>query len=238
MTRSLSSESAGCSTWILILQSFILHLYSQFTRKSRQISLIMVDAEAGSAVLNSTQAMSEGNGGYNAVGDGSGEQIDSSDEYDPAQDVQDFSFPAPQNQASSVESSNNASRPSSAIPQQLSTQGLESHAVSDATHRQHLHQDSMKLPTMVDTIINGANSTALPVPSATGILKARLPHDTLGILEDRIKEDEKGDLDTWLNLIAEYKRRNKLDDVRKIYDRFFTIFPQAVSAQFYVYGLH
>ena len=36
--------------------------------------------------------------------------------------------------------------------------------------------------------------------AGTTLPKARLPHDTLGILEDRIKEDPRGDVDAWLSL--------------------------------------
>lgn len=58
--------------------------------------------------------------------------------------------------------------------------------------------------------------------------KARLPHDTVGILEDRIKEDPRGDLDAWLDLVNEHKKRAKLDDARTVYERFLTTFPAAV----------
>ena len=60
--------------------------------------------------------------------------------------------------------------------------------------------------------------------------KARLPHDRVGILEDRIAEDSKGDVDAWLALIGEHRKRNKLDDARTVYERFFKIFPSAVRA--------
>ena len=66
-----------------------------------------------------------------------------------------------------------------------------------------------------------------PSPSSA-VPKARLPHDKIGLLEDRIKEDERGDLDAWLTLIDEHKRRGKLDEARKVYERFFGIFPSAV----------
>jgi cleavage stimulation factor subunit 3 len=77
----------------------------------------------------------------------------------------------------------------------------------------------------VQTSLQVLTSTA-PVPS---VPKARLPHDKVGIMEDRIKEDPRGDIDAWLSLIAEHRSRNKLDDARAIYQRFFQNFPQAVS---------
>lgn len=70
---------------------------------------------------------------------------------------------------------------------------------------------------------SGTSAQGVSVP------KARLPHDKTGILEDRIKEDPRGDLEAWLSLISEHRKRNKLDDARAVYDRFFEVFPQAVS---------
>ena len=65
--------------------------------------------------------------------------------------------------------------------------------------------------------------------AAPSVPKARLPHDKVGIMEDRIKEDPRGDIDAWISLISEHRSRNKLDDARAVYERFFQIFPQAVS---------
>lgn len=70
--------------------------------------------------------------------------------------------------------------------------------------------------------------------TATSLPKARLPHDRIGILEDRIKEDPRGDMDAWLSLINEHRRRNKLDDARSTYDRFFKVFPSAVRVLEYI----
>lgn len=84
-------------------------------------------------------------------------------------------------------------------------------------------------------VIGAAPTTQAPIPAAphtsvqsTSIPKARLPHDKTGILEDRIKEDPRGDLDAWQSLISEHQKRNKLDEARAVYERFFKVFPQAV----------
>jgi cleavage stimulation factor subunit 3 len=69
--------------------------------------------------------------------------------------------------------------------------------------------------------VNAAPTSAAP--------KVRLAHDTIGILEDRIKEDPRGDMAAWLELIDELKRRNKKEEVRRTYDNFFNVFPLAVS---------
>ncbi|KAF4636155.1 hypothetical protein G7Y89_g1934 [Cudoniella acicularis] len=59
--------------------------------------------------------------------------------------------------------------------------------------------------------------------------KARLPNDRTGILEDRIRDDPRGDLEAWLSLISEHRSRNKLDDARAVYERFLKTFPQAAE---------
>lgn len=73
-----------------------------------------------------------------------------------------------------------------------------------------------------------SSSTSIDA-SATSMPKTRLPHDRVGVLEDRIKDDPRGDMDAWLSLISEHKKRNRLDDARSTYERFFEVFPSAVS---------
>lgn len=60
--------------------------------------------------------------------------------------------------------------------------------------------------------------------------KSRLPTDIIGILEDRIKDDPRGDMDAWLALIEEHRRRNMIQDIRAVYERFLKVFPQSVSS--------
>jgi cleavage stimulation factor subunit 3 len=77
--------------------------------------------------------------------------------------------------------------------------------------------------------VQTAPSQSSSLPSGHIVPKARLPHDRVGILEDRIAEDPRGDVDAWLSLISEHRKRNKLGDARATYDRFFQVFPAAVS---------
>lgn len=58
-----------------------------------------------------------------------------------------------------------------------------------------------------------------------GLPKSRLAHDVIGILEDRIKDDPRGDTAAYLELIDELKSRNKQDDVRRVYEQYLTVFP-------------
>ena len=59
--------------------------------------------------------------------------------------------------------------------------------------------------------------------------KSRLPTDVVGMLEDRIKEDPRGDIEAWFALIEEQKRRHRIEETRKTYERFLEMFPKAVS---------
>lgn len=68
-----------------------------------------------------------------------------------------------------------------------------------------------------------------PTPAVASASRGRLPHDRVGILEDRIKEDPRGDMDAWLELINEHRSRNRIDSARDVYERFFKVFPSAVS---------
>ncbi|KAI1412802.1 hypothetical protein F5Y13DRAFT_179947 [Hypoxylon sp. FL1857] len=72
----------------------------------------------------------------------------------------------------------------------------------------------------------GATTATAPTASAT---RSRLPTDIVGILEDRIKEDPRGDIEAWLALIDEQKRRNNVEGARSVYERFLKVFPHAAE---------
>ncbi|KAI1504063.1 hypothetical protein F5X99DRAFT_373356 [Biscogniauxia marginata] len=81
-----------------------------------------------------------------------------------------------------------------------------------------------------------ASSGPVPIPVNDGVAtpnatsaKSRLPTDIVGILEDRVKEDPRGDVDAWLALIDEQRRRHKIDEARAVYERFLKIFPQTAD---------
>ncbi|KAL8716739.1 MAG: hypothetical protein Q9225_005956 [Loekoesia sp. 1 TL-2023] len=80
-----------------------------------------------------------------------------------------------------------------------------------------------------DSNIKASSMVQNETAPATVIPKARLPHDKIGILEDRIQEDPRGDMDAWLSLIDEYRKRGKIDEARTTYDRFFVVFPAAAE---------
>jgi cleavage stimulation factor subunit 3 len=127
--------------------------------------------------------------------------------------------------------------PSASMPTnvsiQIAAQDKVSRSPTEPAHASSLHPSSADvLPQNPSTAIT---SQTLPFQQSKAssvniqaVPKARLPHDVVGILEDRIKEDPRGDMEAWLGLIIEHRRRNKFDDVRKVYERFFKVFPTAV----------
>ncbi|KAI0905975.1 hypothetical protein F4823DRAFT_609104 [Ustulina deusta] len=67
-------------------------------------------------------------------------------------------------------------------------------------------------------------------PAVSGAnAKSRLPTDILGILEDRIKEDPRGDIEAWFAIIEEQKRRRMTETTRHTYERFLLVFPVAAE---------
>ncbi|ORY12742.1 hypothetical protein BCR34DRAFT_512149 [Clohesyomyces aquaticus] len=72
-------------------------------------------------------------------------------------------------------------------------------------------------------------TTASATPAPAALPKPRLPQDRVGILEDRTNEDPRGDIDAWLELIAEHRKRHKFDEARATYDKFFNVFPHAAE---------
>lgn len=56
------------------------------------------------------------------------------------------------------------------------------------------------------------------------------PQDVVTTLEARIKEDPRGAMDAWLDLMAELRARNNVESIRSVYERFLAVFPQSVSS--------
>ena len=72
------------------------------------------------------------------------------------------------------------------------------------------------------------SATATPAPDSPSTSKGRLPHDRVGILEDRIQEDPRGDIPAWIELLNEHRGRSRIDSARDVYERFLQVFPFSV----------
>ncbi|KAG8157678.1 hypothetical protein KVR01_012340 [Diaporthe batatas] len=55
------------------------------------------------------------------------------------------------------------------------------------------------------------------------------PQDVVTTLEARIKEDPRGAMDAWLDLMAELRARNNIENIRSVYERFLAVFPQSAD---------
>jgi cleavage stimulation factor subunit 3 len=106
-------------------------------------------------------------------------------------------------------------------------------ATLTSDHGARSNESSVSKPSQIlpasELTATASSNTSVSGSSASAIPRARLPHDRIGMLEDRIKDDPRGDMDAWLSLISEHRKRNKLDDARNVYERFFKVFPHAVG---------
>nr|POE92420.1 mrna 3'-end-processing protein rna14 [Quercus suber] len=77
---------------------------------------------------------------------------------------------------------------------------------------------------------DAATAATMPQPTnlqteAQPTQAKRLPIDRLGRLEDRVKEDPRGDIDAWVGLIDHHVQKGQLDSIRSTCERFFAYFP-------------
>jgi len=78
-------------------------------------------------------------------------------------------------------------------------------------------------PSVNRSSVPSDSSVVLPAPTSQ-----RLPHDKVGRLEDRIKEDPKADVDAWWELIHHYRDKDQLDNARRVFDRMLEVWPTSV----------
>lgn len=236
--------------------------------------MLMAEVKVEATFLGSLKAINEEAEILEDTNGASGQQIESSssDEYDPAQDVQDVLLTAgsqgSSNQVLHVDASEynrvhsaSSSEESSYTPTngvatlapelnhsaldqletrlELTDNAAASTEVADSTAPSASKPDSTVItpnPDIGAPVLDGISNASVlqtdksPILAVTNstLPKARLPHDKVGMLEDRIKDDERGDMDAWLSLISEHRKRGKVDESRKTYERFFGVFPSAV----------
>lgn len=175
------------------------------------------------------------------------DEEDDDEEYDPGASFQETGAGAQINVDRGT-----SSTPQQSVPQSPASAVVPSHSSKTVQTQEPIISASVvplgNVP--VPSATSSANGDGVPVESAVNVQSAsvpppqmpadpavevtsssqsRLPLDRIGLLEDRVKEDPRGDIEAWLSLISEHKKRNKVDEVRGVYDRFFAVFPQAVS---------
>lgn len=117
------------------------------------------------------------------------------------------------------------SAPAEPLAEQQGKQELQQQANTEAAASVSQSVAPTPQPPQTATVAPQSNANVPAAPTT-----ARLPHDKVGQLEDRIKEDPRADTEAWMSLIAHYKERSQYDQMRSVYDRFFSVFPDAVRA--------
>lgn len=176
--------------------------------------------------------------------------VDEDDEDEEDNDEGDYEPPAAlEVDAANAMPMNMSEDPSSGIENQNTSLDVSSHlaAQNDASMPDvanssyssvpvpNIDPSASGQPSWTAVALDGSaqNSTAqTPVPDESAASAGRLPHDRVGILQDRVDQDPRGDLGAWLELIAEHRSRNRLDSARETYESFLKVFPTAVSLFF------
>jgi cleavage stimulation factor subunit 3 len=156
---------------------------------------------------------------------------------DDSDEEYDTSTPQPSTNLQ-VQASNTPNRAISPSPLQNSVSQQDVPSTSVNQGDSEMMQESSELSVNPSSAaVSSVQAPATQVLTSAGLPaqvislpKARLPQDKIGILEDRVKGDPRGDMDAWLELIKEHRKRNKLDEARGVYERFFKVFPQCVSS--------
>jgi cleavage stimulation factor subunit 3 len=142
-------------------------------------------------------------------------------------DSEDDDTPAPGDSGMAVAASSYQANPHTTSPLQTSVT-LPRGAAPASSKQDHAAQQS-KSPATAPSNGHGQASAA-PVPAVNAQQKA--PQDRIAILEERVREDPRGAMDAWTALMREYRERSKIEDARRTYNSFLTVFPQAVSILF------
>ena len=208
------------------------------------------DDDAEEKVHNSDEmSASSASSDYDPNEDAGGSAIPAQQDPPPTYDVTSYSLSRPQSSMASAApqqvSHTTGQEEEQAFPDPASlqhqtsapvTNGFQTDAVLSPTASSHtalVGRDSIN-PTPVNALTSAsrpttANGATLQSPATAAPAPSRLPSDHIGILEDRIQEDPRGDVDAWFKLVEEHKRRGKTAEVRKTYDRMLEMFPTWVG---------
>lgn len=139
---------------------------------------------------------------------------DSEDEDDEASAPESGGLPVP---TSSLHTHAHTASP---LQASVAVQEIASPTASNQAHP-NMARDAPSAPPV--------NSHAPVVSAPEASAQPQVAQDKIAVLENRVREDPRGAMDSWVALLREYQDRNKIDDARNAYGRFLDIFPQAVS---------
>ncbi|KAL5357880.1 hypothetical protein BJX96DRAFT_145437 [Aspergillus floccosus] len=118
------------------------------------------------------------------------------------------------------ESASAKNTPNSSFPSVVATAAAPSKLEASTPSGQELYNTQ----TLQSDPAQGS-AAPTPAPDSPSAAKGRLPHDRVGMLEDRVQEDPRGDMAAWIELINEHRSRNRIDNARDVYERFLKVFP-------------
>jgi cleavage stimulation factor subunit 3 len=123
------------------------------------------------------------------------------------------------------ESASAKNTPNSSFPSVVATAAAPSKLEASTPSGPELYNT----PTLQSDPAQGS-AAPTPAPDSPSAAKGRLPHDRVGMLEDRVQEDPRGDMAAWIELINEHRSRNRIDNARDVYERFLKVFPFSVRS--------
>ncbi|KAH6990501.1 hypothetical protein BKA56DRAFT_208263 [Ilyonectria sp. MPI-CAGE-AT-0026] len=186
------------------------------------------DATEGGQVQHSEEQVDNFAQESNVSGDAADNGTEDGGDYDPESVTIGSPAQIPEKAASATPSQRPASKPkmSGGFLVEASDDEDEEPA-NDTPTAADAPSQNLPGPSTVSTEAN-TPAAAVPAPVASStVIPAMTSLDPVALFEARVKEDPRGDMDAWLNLIAEYRRTSRLDQARNVYNRFVEVFPQA-----------
>lgn len=187
------------------------------------------DATEGGQVQHSDEQVDNFAQESNVSGDAADNGTEDGGDYDPESVTIGSPAQVPEKAASATPSQRPASKPkmSGGFLVEASDDEDEEPA-NDAPTAADAPSQNLPGPSTVSTEANTPAAAAVPAPVVSStVTPAMTSLDPVALFEARVKEDPRGDMDAWLNLIAEYRRSSRLDQARNVYNRFVEVFPQA-----------
>ncbi|KAK3485200.1 mRNA 3'-end-processing protein rna-14 [Neurospora hispaniola] len=179
-------------------------------------------------------------GGF-LVGDSDDEDEDGDDDGEPQQQQQQQQQPhqVAHKETGSGASSSGGSAPAPAPASATAAPQSHSPALQTATLtvQDNAGATTFNAPPVPQQVSHqsGATTAAVPTtPSSAAPAVDPTPvtqpaPDRVAIYEDQIRDDPRGAMNAWLELMKEKRARNDIDGARQVYERFLAIFPQAAD---------
>jgi len=139
-------------------------------------------------------------------------------------DSEDDDPPIP---ASSGHASANAAKHSSSLPPTVQHAGAAKESTGASSNPTPASQVNVAIAR--HSFGNGAAASSASASSAAAGPATLATPNHVAFLEARVRDDPRGALDQWLQLIAESRSKENVNETRQIYERFLVVFPQAVS---------